>query len=782
MKTIILSATLFTAATCLPAVVYADVTLVENGTARVAIHVPPQVMATDKPVSSKTPYLENETELQRRRLRDSVKDLAQTLQKMSDAKIEVLQRAPSAADKQTPILIGEYARAKFGEPQKKSPFKQGWRMVVSPRAIGLLGENGESASYAIYEVLDRLGCRWYMPGELGEVVPRRKTVRLAETDVSDVPDTEFRNVWYADDAFKRRNRLGGFSVAAPHALESYITQEQREQHPDWRAIIDGKPHPMRLKWSNPAVSDAIADAIIAKLDQKYTPTVSLAPEDGALFDESDDKKLDAGDWDPAMNQVSITDRYINFCNRIAERVTKKYPDVRFGMLAYVQYTRSPVREKLHPNLLMKIAPITYCRAHAMTDKHVCPSRAQIRPLVESWGKVAQGRLAYYNYMFHLAEVSVPYPMMHQMSEELPILYRNGISFWGPETMPNYESVLPGMWLSLRMAWNNQLKPKEVFDDLFTNFYGSASKPMQRYWQTFDDSWTNVPAHAGSLWSYNRRFTPEILKAARTAMDEALSAAQTVTEYRRVKLFDNSLRQFERFMALRYDLNEGRLANLDLRGLEWQGTQIGLGNEYSDHYVFGKTSWSPRTIAGGYYNVFVNKTYEDAARIADRRSPYTLVSNKPLREWKYFFLAAQDNQTEQAQGWDKPEFDDSTWKSTDAAVETWADLGMMNEFGTMWYRATYRLPKLPEGKKLFLWIAAADNSARVFVNGQAIPFVDDKGETTETAKGFARPFSFDITQAAKADADNQITIASTRDFLRELGTGGLMGPVYLYREK
>jgi len=30
-----------------------------------------------------------------------------------------------------------------------------------------------ATSYAIFEVLDRLGCRWFMPSELGEVCGRR---------------------------------------------------------------------------------------------------------------------------------------------------------------------------------------------------------------------------------------------------------------------------------------------------------------------------------------------------------------------------------------------------------------------------------------------------------------------------------------------------------------------------------------------------------------------------------------------------------------------------------
>src|SRR5690606_20522707 len=124
-----------------------------------------------------------------------------------------------------------------------------------------------------------------------------------------------------------------------------------------------------------------------------------------------------------------------------------------------------------------------------------------------------------------------------------------------------EEVLPGMWLTMRLSWDNKLQPQAVLDELFTRFYGAAGTPMRRYWQIFDDAWTNDSEHAGCGWGYLHRFTPAVMQAARAAMNEALAAASTPLEYRRVRLFDAGLRQFERFMQLRHDLAEGRLANL-----------------------------------------------------------------------------------------------------------------------------------------------------------------------------------------------------------------------------
>lgn len=772
---------------------HADVTLAENGKPLTAIYAPPRVMAADIELPKDAPYMEREAETQRRRLRESVNDLAFYLGKMAGTEISIHQEEPGKAEtkKVLPILIGEYATARFGDSKQNSPYKQGWRATITGDAIGLQGESDESASYAIFEILDRLGCRWFMPGDLGEVIPQHPVLKLEEGDVSSLPDTAYRNVWqaYAGDAFVRRNRLGGFLINANHALEHYITEEQRKEHPEWRAIIAGKPHKLRLKWSNPEVIKALTDAIIAKLDANYVPSISLSPEDGAVFDETDDRKWDAGDWDPSLDQVSITDRYIVLCNRIAEQVVKKYPDVRFGFLAYVQYTRPPVREKLHPNLVPVIAPISYCRAHTAFQPDLCPSRAQIREIVEGWGRAAH-QVAYYNYMYHLAEVSVPYPMIRQMSEELPLLYKNRVIFWQPETTPNFEEVLPGMWLSLRMAWNAKQNPSEILAAFYSTFYGAAAEPMRHYWEIFDAAWTKAPEHAGCLWSYSKRFTPEIMQSARETMNQALAAAQTPIEYRRVELQDRALRQFERFMQLRTDLNEGRLAKLDIQSTEWLGTQLGLAEEYADNYAFAKVRWTPLTVAGSYFNQFTEATYRDAARMAK-----THVMLRPiLREWKYAFLKDPGTRAEadapafdgvkqgRDSGWNKPDFDDSAWQTTDIGKDTWSDLGIKDGNGTMWYRSSFLAPKLESGKRLFLWLAGTDGSAEVFINGRHIPYKNPESGEAETALGYGQPFVFDITEAVKPGEANHVAIAGTRLYINELGTGGLLGPAFLFKEK
>ncbi len=757
----------------MPETANADVALVQNGVARSVIIASPEVMAADNAPAAVTTDAQTQAESKRQRLRESVKDLAHYLQKMSGAPVAVLTAAPAAADKRLPIYIGNWAAQKFGPVTQKVAYAQGFRVVVNKTGIGLFGESDESTSYAIYEVLHRLGCRWYLPSEMGEEIPQHKTITLPLMNFAGAPGTWYRSVWYGDDAFKRRNRMGGFPIQAAHALEGYVTKEQRQQHPEWRAIIAGQPSETRLKWSNSGVQQAVADAIIAQLDKQYVPSISLSPDDGAAFDESDDKAWDAGDYDPVMAGPSITDRYIKFCNIVAEKVTRKYPDVKLGFLAYVQYTQPPIREKLHPNLVPMIAPINYCRAHAMTD--ACESRRLVKTIVEGWAK-ASSALSYYNYMFNLAEYSAPYPMMHQMKEELPILYANKVKYWQPETITNNESILPGNYLTIRKSWNPNENSEAILDEFFKRFYGNAEQPMRKYWTLWDDAWTKVDEHAGSGWSYVRRFTPGVLKQARQLMDAALAAAKDPTEQQRVKMQDEALRQFELFMKLRWDLNAGRLTNLGPESQNWMSTQLRLSEQYEKQYAFDKAYWAKQTAAGMWFELFFQPAYLDATRVT---ANFNVIS-PPLRQWKYMVDKAK---TGEAQGLFKTDFNDAAWKSTDVGVETWATLGIPNYYGPVWYRSQVAVPAVPAGKKVFLWVSSEDGDVKVWVNGQNVPYVNEKGETQDEFKnGYGKPLSFDITATLKPGAQNQITIRGTRVFINELGTGGLLGPVYLYQEK
>jgi hypothetical protein len=755
----------------------ADVVLIDNGTPCAALFVPPRLLddARTKPEPASV-WGTLQPEANRLRLRESVKDLAAILGRISGAKIDIVAGNPGPGEKRLPILVGELAAERIGKPGKSLPYAQAFRIVVTNKGIGLAGESDLATSYAIYTLLDQIGCRWFMPGPLGEVLPTSKTVAVSEQDLSTGPYTIYRGVWYCDNAFARRNRLGGMALAAGHALEFTVPKELRKSHPEIRAIIGGKPHDHFVKWTHPLVARAISDSIIASLKKDPTQnTFSLSPDDGVSWDESDDRKYDAGDFDPAASAISKTDRLMVLVNRVAGEVGEKYPNVRLGVLAYADYIRPPRREKVPANVVPQIAPITFSRAQPMSDDGE-PNNKALRALVEGWAKAAPAT-SYYFYAYNLAELSGPNPMITKWGHDIPFVYRKGnCKYWQPETLPNFETSLHAHWLGMRLAWNPQQDPKAIIRELHEKFYDHAAAPMADYWRFVDEVWAKTPEYAGCAFGHLHRWTVERLAHARKLMSKVEAAARTDMEKRRIELASQSLAQFERFVKLRRDLADGRFANLAEDARDYRAAMLRLGEKHEQNYCFGRMGWTaPGTIHVRYFDAFYKATYDDASRIA---SHYRNLTDPPLRQWRWH---ADREKKGEASGWSRPEFDDSAWKPTDCMVDTWSRLGLHNYMGSLWYRARVKVPELPSGSRVFLWAGATDGRIKVFVNGTHVPHVTDKGTKEDSFTGYCQPVSFDVTAAVKPGSANQISLLCTRESLNELGTGGLIAPVVLYAD-
>ncbi len=773
--------------TALPSTHAGNLLLASNGQSSTVILADPAVLAPDRPGRLPTP--ETEQENQRRRLRNSILDLSRCLELISGAPFPVVSNpSPAELEGRLIIRVGTPAAAVFGTVGISAPFQQAFRFVADPqKGIGLYGESDLASSYAVYELLDRLDARWFMPGPMGEVLPHRDPLAIPPTDEQLAPYTTYRGIWYADEAFKRRNRLGGLLLAAGHALEhAYLTNDQLAQHPDWIAqYADGRPIPGRFKWNNKALANAIAARINELQEKNPRPSWSLSPDDGIQFDESpEDRALDAGDFDPSCQTNSITDRFLVLANRIAEQVSARHPELLLGFLAYANYTRPPIREPVHPILVPQIAPITYSRVHPMNLEEV-PNNADLRAIVEGWAKKVQ-QTSFYFYAFNLADTLSPCPMLQKWAHDVPFIYEKGkCRFWQPETIPNFETFLHAQYLGIRLAWNPKQNPNAIYDEVNRLFYGTASHEMAAYWDYVDRVWVETPEYSGCGYGHLRRWTPERIQKARALLDAARAAAQTEAEKFRVNLAHESFTLFESYMSWRTDLAEGRWAGLGDRFDAWLEQVKRLAEEYQPYYAFGKVGWTPHTIGGGYARNFFGFTLKEAQQIqetADRIFP-----TPPLRRFRY---QVDKNQIGETEGWHTPEWNDRDWKETDVAMETWSSIGLHGYMGTVWYRATIPAPALPEASPVRLWIGATDGSARVFLNGQRL----DCLQTAKTAQGieqtvrkeegtgYARPLLFDATAAVRPGALNQLAIRCTRLSINELGTGGLLAPVAIVQKR
>ena len=737
----------------------------------VIIHVPAEVMAADSP---ETPpdHASRRAEDERRRVRESVGDLARVLRETTRARVVVdsTDETKEHDERTYRIFVGQAGERRHGSVGVTAPYGQGFRLLVADRLASLYGESGLATSYAIYELLHRIGCRWFFPGPLGEVLPPQGPIGLPATDERRTPSTVYRGVWYADDAWKRRNRQGGLHIEAGHALELvYVTEEDRTTHPEWVATVGGRRHPHRLRWSSDTLADHVGERILALHRRDRAPSYSLSPDDGTDFDDSpEDRALDAGDVDPTLDRTSITDRYLHFANRIASRVAAQEPDVLLGFLAYAQYTRPPLRERVHRNLVPEIAPITYARAHPMNDDSA-PGNAALRHIVERWGQLSRGTSIYF-YGYFLAEPSAPNPMLTKWGHDVPFVLANNARYWQPETFPNFETSMHALYMGMRLAFDARLKPDDVYADIDAKLYGAAGPTMHAYWKEVDRAWIETKEYSGGIFGHSRRFTPERLAGMRALLEAAKVAARLDVERRRIELADDSLSLFEELMRLRTDFIEGHFERLATGGQSYRVHAVSLGAKWSDAFAFTRTPWAPDTVYASYYDAFQKPSFAAMTKVAQTQDILSV-----SRVFRYRPERADVPDLAPAAS----AFDDSGWKSTDVGLDSWSRLGLHDWFGSMWYRATIHARSLG-GKRTFLWLSSVDGSVRVFVNGKEARYAPDETAPPKAVSG-GGPLRFDVTDLV-ADGVNMVAISARRTALNELGVGGLTGPVVLSRER
>ena len=116
----------------------------------------------------------------------AVEELQTHLEKMSGAKVDAVTIkvggaksfiAETKAAKKTPILIGRITRERLAKEFKEPLMRGAFVLQVADGTVRIHGLE-EGSYYGVIELLEQLGCRWFMPGDLGAVIPKLETITI----------------------------------------------------------------------------------------------------------------------------------------------------------------------------------------------------------------------------------------------------------------------------------------------------------------------------------------------------------------------------------------------------------------------------------------------------------------------------------------------------------------------------------------------------------------------------------------------------------------------------
>jgi len=279
---------------------------------------------------------------------------------------------------------GKYRLIVGGAPEKRAlkPGESRWQ--VQGNTIRFFGEDnqGRGTLFAVYGFLeDKLGIRWPRPGDEYIYAPHRETVILAENEsYQRIPPylwTGVRNGYWnlrynhsapeelritEEEAaagtkdimiFRLRMRHGrsGRRISYGHAFVKWVDRFGKT-HPEYfglspygtRGVPEHQKKYAKLCLSNPAVIDQIVEDWVKAGKRKY---LNVCPNDGTpgFCHCPDCMKLDVRL--PGENfYAHLTDRYLNFWNRILDKVLAINPDAMLVTYVYTYYRHAPRRERI----------------------------------------------------------------------------------------------------------------------------------------------------------------------------------------------------------------------------------------------------------------------------------------------------------------------------------------------------------------------------------------------------------------------------------------------------
>ena len=477
----------------------------------------------------------------------------------------------------------------------------GFVFRVAPDMIALVGANDRGTLYAAYEMIERLGVRWYWPGQENEYVPEAGDLLLpVGTEVIN-PSFRFRlirgvykammglegdprTLWRTfaspqkeslldwgvknrintglmdvvdevGDYFRDRGGLAGLDSV--HSWAHLISSDiYYDDHPEYFALnAKGErartdPEHNHVCTSNPDVVDIVTRGALEIMERDPGAAfVSISQSDGAGFCQCPEclAKCGPGTSDVLGAERPVrTNQMIDYANRVAERFSEVWPDRYVYVLGY-HLSLPPPSIPVHPNVMVQL--VHYRPNRTLADDSSEELR-EFHGIAEGW-RATGAPLAFYTYNPSSAFAQVPYPAARKFHEDLRWLHDHGFVAFHPQS----EGTLWGFYglthVSMaRTMWNVDLDFDDLQRDYFRALFGRASEPVQAMHVDFEHELMDRepiqlrPVELGSFLS------EDVLARANGYLEEAREAETSEAVQGRLAVLAAQVAYTERLMAAR----------------------------------------------------------------------------------------------------------------------------------------------------------------------------------------------------------------------------------------
>ena len=405
---------------------------------------------------------------------------------------------------------------------------------------------GRATLYGVYHFLERfVGVRFYFPGEIGTVVPKKATLQIPRMDVLEAPDfwarrhsSIHRGPWFATQQrgegskkaslsavgrsprrtpfgtmdraewFEKvctpqrwRSRTLNLLIPATHSLaRSELIERFGESRPDFFALLRsgkrdndaGQPgHRGHLCYSNPDLADEIYKDGVAYLTGKPPKARGLRNWSGASFWPGFFNVMPPDGWQacqcpkckPFNDEGRQEDLVWGFIDQIARRLGESGISGHVTAMSYSVYGDVPTVD-IPDNVLVVLA------AYGPWGERIPGYTEKTLDRVRAWREKLGGRQLIWHWTYARP---IYFPLVPAVSPRCIASYYRKVfpHFHGiyMESEPNYWLFLYLNWYVFhKVAWDVATDVEELLAEHHRLMFGPAAAPMTRFYDRLEEKW------------------------------------------------------------------------------------------------------------------------------------------------------------------------------------------------------------------------------------------------------------------------------------------------------
>jgi hypothetical protein len=687
-------------------------------------------------------------------------------------------------------------------------------LTVAADTVTLAGNSETAVLYGVYQLLADQGVRWFLPGEIGEHVPRLADLKLPRGQTTSRPSFRTREIGLSGDPpahfaphdFDRllpeyalwnlRNRCMFSRVI----LRDYVPagNRPREQTGHWlNAILNTadlakEPERFPLVTKDGATQRLarggqicftdprnIAETIRCKLDDfakdpsLLTATVSLA-DHGGMCECPRCIAANDGRFPPLDPNLVVW----KFMNAVIRGIRAEQPGKRIAFYSsYGSLRRPPAGFQAAEGIVGITANVgaNGARIDDPDDPFAVGYMADI--LGHQAAGVAELGAREYT-MF----AGTPQPLV--LLDQIRIYHSLGYVYYHCESMGRDELRWPVQWVQAQLLWNAAGDPAALLKECCDTLYGAAGAEALEILQAIDARERSLPRLVfGSAGVMQWILSPELVARGRATLKAAARKVAGV-HARRLDRFADSFELFARqaeavracYQAmddLAEPSRETALKSIAAFDKHWNDNAL---EETCSPQIFRNMAAfrtlitslaSPKTPAP-------RKGFE-APTPAQRLAALYSLLEVPAQVDDLFYLPdvwkfKPDIAREaEAKNWFAEDLDDTGWRDL-SVYDFYERQGYDRYDGAYCYRVRFTAPVFPQGKRIMLRIGSLDDEGAIYVNGK---LAHRRWHLVD--QDWKRSFAVDVTDFIRPGAANVICIVGNDEY----GVGGLWNPSALY---